>query len=186
MRADSVQLNQTPAGACWQCLTEEDIARCWSVTQATKEVSQWITQFQSLINPWLKVLGYVTAHLNTDGDVYANASGRDDFWLTNSPAAGGGRLLQDFGEFTVATVDLFTPPPDCNCLNMGRAWYKQLITENLLGLGFAGWMADFGEYTPISARSRFASRWWGEEHGGEILHQGRKRSILFNRHFDLV
>jgi len=132
----------------------------------------------SLINPWLKVLGYVTAHLNTDGDVYANASGRDDFWLTNSPAAGGGRLLQDFGEFTVATVDLFTPPPDCNCLNMGRAWYKQLITENLLGLGFAGWMADFGEYTPISARSRFASRWWGEEHGGEILHQGMRRNFL--------
>ena len=115
------------------------------------------------------MLGYVTAHLNTDGDVYANVSAHNDYWLT---VEGGQRLIQDFGEFSVATVDLLTPPPDCNCLNEGRSWYKQLIRENLLGLGLAGWMADFGEYTPTAARSRFASRWWGEEHGGEVLHQG--------------
>ena len=33
-----------------------------------------------------------------------------------------------------------------------RDWYKSLIKENVLDLGFAGWMADFGEYTPVEAR----------------------------------
>lgn len=130
----------------------------------------------------VKVLGYVTAHLNTAGDVYATAADRDDYWLTKDEESGGGRLLQDFGEFTVATVDLLSPPADCNCLNAGRTWYKQLITENLLGLGFAGWMADFGEYTPTSARSRFGSRWWGPAHSGEILHQGPSAFLLLMAH----
>ena len=29
-------------------------------------------------------------------------------------------LLQDFGEFTVATADIIRPAPDCNCINTGR------------------------------------------------------------------
>ena len=35
---------------------------------------------------------------------------------------------------------------------------------------FLGWMADFGEYTPMSAKTQFIGRWWGEDYG-EILHQ---------------
>merc|ERR1719334_582754 len=31
-------------------------------------------------------------------------------------------------------------------------------------------MADFGEYTPVEARSNYPARWWGSEHG-EMLHQ---------------
>ena len=27
-------------------------------------------------------------------------------------------------------------------------WYKGVIKTNLIGLGFRGWMADFGEYLP--------------------------------------
>ena len=45
-----------------------------------------------------------------------------------------------------------------------------MIRENVLDLGFAGWMADFGEYTPVEARTQFPARWWGEDRG-EILHQ---------------
>ena len=51
-----------------------------------------------------------------------------------------------------------------------RNWYKTMIRENVLDLGFAGWMADFGEYTPVEARTQFPARWWGEDRG-EILHQ---------------
>ena len=36
----------------------------------------------------------------------------------------------------------------------------------MLDLGFAGWMADFGEYTPVEARTQFPARWWGEDRGG--------------------
>ena len=55
-------------------------------------------------------------------------------------------------------------------LVMCRNWYKTMIRENVLDLGFAGWMADFGEYTPVEARTKFPARWWGEDRG-EILHQ---------------
>jgi hypothetical protein len=33
-------------------------------------------------------------------------------------------------------------------------------------------MADFGEYSPINARTQSAEEWWGQDHG-EILHQVR-------------
>ena len=45
-----------------------------------------------------------------------------------------------------------------------------MIKENVLDLGFAGWMADFGEYTPLEARTSMGARWWGRDKG-EILHQ---------------
>ena len=32
------------------------------------------------------------------------------------------------------------------------------MKENLIDLGLAGWMADFGEYTPVEARSDYAAR----------------------------
>ena len=53
---------------------------------------------------------------------------------------------------------------------MNRDNYKRMIKENVLDIGFAGWMADFGEYTPLEARSRMGARWWGRDQG-EILHQ---------------
>ena len=31
-------------------------------------------------------------------------------------------------------------------------------------------MADFGEYTPMNARTDYEGRWWGENHA-EMLHQ---------------
>ena len=37
-------------------------------------------------------------------------------------------------------------------------WYKNLIKENLIDFGMAGWMADFGEYTPVGARSEYSAR----------------------------
>ena len=109
---------------------------------------------------------YITAHLNIDGEVYQNCS-QNNYWLTEE---NGERLLQDFGQFTIGTVDIIRPSPDCNCINVGRGWYKDLMKKNLVDFGFAGWMADFGEYTPTMARSSFADRWWGDQHG-EVLHQ---------------
>ena len=113
----------------------------------------------------VKVTVYLTPHLNIDGDVYQSAED-EQYWLTTD----NGTLLQDFGEFLVATADIIKPPPDCNCINVGRDWYKRMIKENVLDLGLAGWMADFGEYTPMEARTKFGGRWWGKDEE-EILHQ---------------
>jgi len=114
----------------------------------------------------VKVTAYVTAHLNVEGDVYAEAAA-EDHWLKFE---NGSQLQQDYGHFTVATVDITEVPQDCNCINTARIWYKDLIKQNLIDFGFAGWMADFGEYTPMGATSKYADRWWGME-SGEVLHQ---------------
>ena len=45
------------------------------------------------------------------------------------------------------------------------------MKENLLDLGISGWMADFGEYTPTFARTKYPGAWWGEVDQKEILHQ---------------
>ena len=52
---------------------------------------------------------------------------------------------------------------------MYKPRYKDLIKKNLIDLGLSGWMADFGEYTPMSASTQFSGRWWGDE-SSEILH----------------
>ena len=80
-------------------------------------------------------------------------------------------LTQDFGQFNVSTVDIIKHDPDCNCLNTARIWYKDLIKSNLIDLGLSGWMADFGEYTPMNAKTGWwnEGRWWNEEYN-EILH----------------
>jgi len=114
----------------------------------------------------VKVTAYVTAHLNVEGDVYAEAAAEDN-WLKFE---NGSQLQQDYGHFTVATVDVTEVPTDCNCINTARIWYKDLIKQNLIDFGFAGWMADFGEYTPMGATTKYADRWWGME-SGEVLHQ---------------
>lgn len=80
----------------------------------------------------VKVTAYVTGHLNIDGDIYKNFSDHEN-WLTQDD---GERLLQDFGQFTVATVDLIETPADCNCLNIGRQWFKEVIKTNMIDFGF--------------------------------------------------
>ena len=130
----------------------------------------WYPELDSIIQDLaarnITVTAYITAHLNMDGEVYKNCSS-EDYWLTQDS---GELLVQDFGEFNVTTVDIIQEPTDCNCINTARAWFKDLMTKNLIDLGLAGWMADFGEYTPTLARSKYAERWWAED-SGEILHQ---------------
>ena len=113
----------------------------------------------------VKVTAYITPHLNIEGDVFQENS-QENVWLTNEVNE---VLSQDFGQFNVSTVDIIRHDPGCNCINPARIWYKDLIKANLLDLGLAGWMADFGEYTPMNAQTEFDGRWWGPEYP-EILH----------------
>ena len=39
----------------------------------------------------------------------------------------------------------------------------------MLDLGIRGWMADFGEYTPTNARTRYPGGYWGDEDHGNSL-----------------
>ncbi|XP_078695307.1 sulfoquinovosidase-like [Branchiostoma floridae x Branchiostoma belcheri] len=85
----------------------------------------------------VRFLGYINPHLNKLGNLYAIADSRG-YFVKNST---GQTYIQDFGEFFCGTIDLTNPA--------AFQWYKnEVIIKNMIELGLAGWMADFGEYLP--------------------------------------
>lgn len=87
------------------------------------------TVWMGYINPYLVEGGVLFAEAKEKGYFVKNAAGED--------------YLFDFGEYDCGVVDLTMPE--------AFAWYKNVIRTNLIGLGFKGWMADFGEYLPADA-----------------------------------
>lgn len=81
-------------------------------------------------------LGYINPYLVNDGLLYQIAM--ENGYLIRRKD--GSVYLSDFGEFDCGIVDLTNPD--------AFAWYRDIIRDNLLGTGFRGWMADFGEYLP--------------------------------------
>ncbi|MBE7009377.1 MAG: alpha-glucosidase [Ruminococcaceae bacterium] len=84
-------------------------------------------------------MGYINPYLVEGGQLFREAAEKRYFVRR----ADGSDYLFDFGEFDCGVVDLTMPE--------AFAWYKNVIRENLIGLGFRGWMADFGEYLPADA-----------------------------------
>ena len=84
-------------------------------------------------------MGYINPYLVEGGVLFREAQAKG-YFVRN---AAGGDYLFDFGEFNCGVVDLTMPA--------AFAWYKNVIKENLIGMGFKGWMADFGEYLPADA-----------------------------------
>ena len=84
-------------------------------------------------------MGYINPYLVQGGVLFAEAEEKG-YFVKN---AEGADYLFDFGEFNCGVVDLSMPA--------AFAWYKNVIKENLIGMGFKGWMADFGEYLPADA-----------------------------------
>ena len=73
----------------------------------------------------------------------------------------------------MATVDVIKPDKDCNCVNVARERYKDMMIKNLIDLGMSGWMADFGEYVPLEARTHYPSKSWNiKDHGMVSLLRG--------------
>ncbi|XP_035693945.1 sulfoquinovosidase-like [Branchiostoma floridae] len=89
-----------------------------------KEYKSKGVRFLSYINPHLIVEGPMFKEANLKGYLVANSSGQS--------------YLQDFGGFFCGTVDLTNPD--------AYQWFKDVMKRNMVDLGFAGWMADFGEY----------------------------------------
>ena len=81
-------------------------------------MSQLCNSLKELAAQDVKVTVYLTPHLNIDGDVYQSGAEDPANWLMDANT--NDTLLQDFGEFLVATADIIKPPADCNCINVGR------------------------------------------------------------------
>ena len=76
-----------------------------------------------------------------DGALFREAEAQGHLALD----ADGETYRVDFGEFHCGILDL-TSEAACR-------WYaRRIIQDNVLDLGIAGWMADFGEYLPIDAK----------------------------------
>lgn len=84
-------------------------------------------------------MAYINPYL-VEGGVLFNEAKEKSYFVKNSS---GEDYLFDFGEYDCGVVDLTMPE--------AFEWYKNVIKKNIIGLGFRGWMADFGEYLPADA-----------------------------------
>ena len=81
-------------------------------------------------------LGYINPFLAIEKPLYREASEKG-YCVRD---AHGNDYLVKITTFPAAMID-FTNPS-------AYEWYKNLIKENMIGIGMGGWMADFGEYLP--------------------------------------
>ena len=90
-------------------------------------------------DPQTKWMGYINPYLVKGGVLFAEAE-KNGYFVKR---ADGTDYLFDFGEYDCGVVDLTS--------DKAYEWYKNVIKTNLIGLGFKGWMADFGESLPADA-----------------------------------
>ncbi len=137
-----------------------DISAVWIQDWEGKRVTsfgkrlQWDWRWNREMYPGLDTLireddtawmGYINPYLVEGGVLFREA--QEKGYFVKRPD--GGDYLFDFGEFDCGVVDLTDPE--------AFAWYKNVIKTNLIGFGFKGWMADFGEYLPADAVCRGGS-----------------------------
>lgn len=98
-------------------------------------------RIRDLAGRGIRFMGYVNPYLCTDGTLFPRAEALG--YLARNVV--GGTYCVDFGEFEAGIVD-FTNPH-------AAAWFaERVLHREMLELGIAGWMADFGEYLPTDAR----------------------------------
>ena len=87
----------------------------------------------------VRFLGYINPFLAIEGPMYAEAS-KAGYCVKKHD---GTDYLVTVTSFPAAMVDLFNPD--------AFEWIKGVIKSEMIGIGMAGWMADFGEYLPVDA-----------------------------------
>ena len=127
----------------------------------------------------IRFLAYANPYLAIDGAQYLEA--RDGGHLALR-LDGDEPYHVDFGEFDCGVVD-FTR-------SQTRAWFaERILGQEMLDIGIAGWMADFGEYLPTDVRLADGSdpmeahnRWpvlWAEVNAMALESRGKTGDALF-------
>ena len=91
---------------------------------------------KSLSSRNIKTLGYCNPFLAIEKPLYKIAH-ENGYCVKDK---NGRDYLVTITTFPAAMVDLTNPE--------AREWLKGIIKTNMIGIGLAGWMADFGEYLP--------------------------------------
>ena len=110
-----------------------------------KKISEWNDK-------GIKFLGYINPFFAIEKELYRIASERG-YCVRDKE---GKDYLVTITTFPAAMIDLTNPD--------AWEWYKDVIKENMIGLGMGGWMADFGEYLPTDC----------------VLHSGEDPEMLHN------
>ena len=127
----------------------------------------------------IRFLAYANPYIAVDGDLYQEACAGGHFCLNLDDDT---VHLVDFGEFDCGVVD-FTREET-------RAWFaERVLGREMLDIGIAGWMADFGEYLPTNLRLADGSdameahnRWpvlWAEVNARAVESRGRTGDVVF-------
>ena len=123
-------------------------------------------------------MGYINPYLVESGVLFKAAQEKGYFVKKQD----GSDYLFDFGEYDCGVVDLTMPE--------AFEWYKGVIKTNLIGLGFRGWMADFGEYLPVDCvlhdgdPAQLHNKWpvmWAKLNREAIEEYGDKDVMFFTR-----
>ncbi len=127
----------------------------------------------------IRFLAYANPYLAIDGAQYLEArDGRHLALRLDSDEP----YHVDFGEFDCGVVD-FTR-------SQTREWFaERILGQEMLDIGIAGWMADFGEYLPTDVRLADGSdpmeahnRWpvlWAEVNAMALANRGKTGDALF-------
>ncbi len=127
----------------------------------------------------IRFLAYANPYLAVDGSLFQDAQDGGHFCLKQDVDE---PYLVDFGEF------------DCGVLDFTRAetrdWFaEKILGQEMLDIGIAGWMADFGEYLPTDVRLHDGSsamdahnRWpvlWAQVNEAAIASRGKTGDAVF-------
>lgn len=134
---------------------------------------------EGLAERGIRFLAYVNPYLAVDGSLYERAKAEGHFCLRQDSDE---VYLVDFGEFDCGVLD-FTRPAT-------RDWFAEhILGREMLDIGMAGWMADFGEYLPTDVRLADGSdpmeahnRWpvlWAEVNAQAVASRGKTGDALF-------
>ena len=165
----------------WAGIRETSFGRrlFWDWRRSEQRYPDLPGRIAALAKCGIRFLGYANPYLANDGILFEEAAEQGHFCLRQDSDA---VYLVDFGEFDCGVID-FTREETC-------AWFaEQVLGREMLDIGMAGWMADFGEYLPTDVRLADGSdpmeahnRWpvlWAEVNARAVESRGKTGDAVF-------
>ena len=125
----------------------------------------------------IRFLGYINTFMAIEKDIYKEAAEKGYCVKDKN----GNDYLVTITTFPAAMIDLTNPA--------AYEWYKNIIKENMIGIGLSGWMADFGEYLPTDCvlysgadPEKLHNKWpaiWAKMNREAIKECGREDECFF-------